>query len=72
MKLFQSNPRTQSCTPIRLQNHILEQIIIDRVLLQLARNAPQMAQRNRPVRAPRKQLIRRLDLRGSGIIILRA
>lgn len=49
MKLFQSNPRTQPSTPIRLQNHILEQIIIDRVLLQLARNAPQMAQRDWPV-----------------------
>lgn len=72
MKLFQSNPRTQPSTPIRLHNHVLEQIIVDGVLLQLARNAPQMAQRDWPVRSPRKQLIRRLDLGGSGIIILGA
>jgi hypothetical protein len=44
MKLFQSHTRTQPSTPIRLQNHILEQIIINRILLQLARNAPQMTQ----------------------------
>jgi hypothetical protein len=49
MKLFQRHTRTQPSTPIRLENHILEQIIIDRILLQIPGNAAQMAQRDRPV-----------------------
>jgi hypothetical protein len=54
MELFQSHTRTQPSTPIRLNDHIFEQIIINRVLLELARDAPQMAQGNRPVRAARE------------------
>lgn len=72
MKLFQRHPRTQPSTPIRLNNHILEQIIINRVLLELARDAPQMTQRDRSVRAAREQLVRGVYFGGSGVVILGA
>lgn len=42
MELFQSNTSTKTSAPIRLENHILQQFIINRVLLELTRNAPEV------------------------------
>ena len=69
MKLLQANPIINPRTPIRLQNHIPQQVLAHRILLQLARNAPQMTQCNRPIRAAREEPKRGVGF-GGGIVVV--
>jgi hypothetical protein len=62
MELFQSNTSTKSRPTIRFKNHILKQLIVDRVLLQLAGNAAQLGQRDRPAGPAREELVCVVDL----------
>lgn len=62
MKLLQRNTSIHPSATIRLKNHILEQLVTKVILFQLARNAPQMSQRDRPIFSSREELKRRIHL----------
>lgn len=69
MKLLQRDTSTQSRATVRFKDHILKQLITYRILLQLARNAPQMTQRDRSIAPAREELVCVIDLRDHGVVV---
>lgn len=69
MELFQRHTSTQPSTPIRFPNHILKQLIVNGILFEIPRNAPQVIQRNRTVTSTGKELISIVHLSHFGIIV---
>ena len=68
MELLQRHTSTQPSTPIRLPNHILEQLIVNRSIFDIPRNAPQVIQRDWTATTTGKELVRIIYLGLLGII----
>lgn len=56
--------------PIRLKNHILQQLFPDIILLEFPRDAPKMTECNRSARATGEELKGDVDIGLDGVVIL--
>lgn len=70
LELLQRHPLVNTSAPIRLENHIPQQVLPNPILLQLPRNPPQVIKRNGAIRAAREQMERCINLSGPGIAIV--